>query len=185
VIEETTGHDSQLFARDSPLNVRDSLNNYFRVSGFINLKDLASVQPPDHVPPDITGAFREGATCMAVECWNAAGAMFRTCIDLATRPMLPAEEIAGLNQRTRRDLGLRLPWLFNNGRLPNDLRDLSSCIREDGNDGVHQENLSKEDAEDLIDFTTAMLDRLFTEPGRLEIARSRRERRREPKQQGE
>ena len=53
--------------------------------------------------------------------------MLRLCIDLATKPMLPAEEVEGLNRKTRRDLGSRLPWLFDNGLLPNDLRDLAKC----------------------------------------------------------
>lgn len=119
---------------------------------------------------------------MTVECWNAAGTMFRTCVDLATRPLLPTEETAGLSHRTRRDLGLRLPWLFDNAKLPNDLRDISACIREDGNDGAHQGTLVKEDAEDLLDFTVALLERLFTEPRRLEIAKERRAERRAPKE---
>ncbi len=96
----------------------------------------ASIEPPDHLPKNIESVFREGATCIAVGCYNAAGTMFRLCVDLATKSMLPAEDTPGLNARTRRDLGLRLPWLFENGRLPESLKDLSSCIKEDGNDGV-------------------------------------------------
>jgi hypothetical protein len=182
VIEETTGHDIQLFKNDSPLKVKDSLNNYFSVRGFINLKDMATAKPPEHVPEPVANVFKEAATCLTVGCWNAAGSMFRACVDLATRPLLPEEETAGLNHRTRRDLGLRLPWLFDNGRLPNDVREISACIREDGNDGAHQGTLTKEDAEDLLDFTVALLERLFTEPRRLEIAQERRKERRERKE---
>jgi hypothetical protein len=181
VIEEETGHDIHLFSDTSPLKVKDSLNNYFRVQGFINLKDLAKAKPPEHVPERIAKVFQEAATCLAVGCYNAAGAMFRACVDLATRPLLPPEETPGLNHRTRRDLGLRLPWLFDNGKLPNDVREISTCIREDGNDGAHQGTLTKEDAEDLLDFTVALLERLFTEPRRLEIAQERRKERRERK----
>lgn len=94
--------------------------------------------------------------------------------------MLPIEEVHGLNNKTRHDLGLRLPWLFDNGILPDGLRGLSTCIREDGNDGAHQGTLTREDAEDLLDFTIALLERLFTEPKRLEQAKERRERRRNP-----
>jgi hypothetical protein len=74
--------------------------------------------------------------------------------------MLPKEDVPGLNNKTRRDLGLRLPWLFERGILPSDLRDLSSCIREDGNDGAHQGTLTKEEAGDLLDFTNALLAQL-------------------------
>jgi hypothetical protein len=62
------------------------------------------------------------------------------------------------------------------------VREISTCIREDGNDGAHQGTLTKEDAEDLLDFTTALLERLFTEPRRLEIAQERRKERRERKE---
>jgi len=158
-----------------------ALNQYVKVQGFISLKDQATVAPPDHVPPNIANAFREAATCMAVECWNAAGTMFRLCVDLATRPMLPPEDTeGGPNTKIRRDLGLRLPWLLNNGKLPADLRQLSAAIREDGNDGAHQGTLTKEEAYDLLDFTTALLERVFTEREKIKLAEKRREQRRAP-----
>jgi hypothetical protein len=79
-----------------------------------------------------------------------------------------------------RDLGLRLPWLFEHNLIPPALQELAKCIREDANDGAHVGNLSKEDAEDLLDFTTALLERLVTEPKRLEQAEARRKERRKP-----
>jgi hypothetical protein len=180
ISEVPSHHEIDLFRKTSPLKVSGSLNNYFEVDGFIGLKDRARFVPPQYVPENIANVFREGATCLAVECWNAAGTMFRMCVDLATEPMLP-EEAPGLSPKIRRDLGLRLPWLFENGILPDDLRELSTCIREDGNDAAHRGSLTKQDAEDLLDLTPALLQRLFTEPKRLEIARERREKRRSPR----
>ncbi|MGC2411606.1 MAG: DUF4145 domain-containing protein, partial [Stellaceae bacterium] len=93
---------------------------------------------------------------MSIGCNNAAATMFRLCVDLATRPLLPdAADPTNPqpNRRTRRDLGLRLTWMFDNNTLPATLRELASCIREDANDGAHVGNLIKEDAEDLLDFT--------------------------------
>ena len=84
----------------------------------------------------------------------------------------------GLNAKTRRDLGLRIPWLFENGHLPEALKELSSCIKEDGNDGAHGGNLSEADAADLLDFSAALLERIYTEPERLRLAKERREARR-------
>jgi hypothetical protein len=106
--------------------------------------------------------------------------MFRLCIDLATRRLLPGEDegAAGLNAKTRRDLGLRLPWLFDSGRLPDALRDLSLCVKEDGNDGAHQGTLTTQDATDLLDFTVVLLERMFTEPEKLRLAKERRDARR-------
>jgi hypothetical protein len=162
---------------------RGSINDFADIEGYVGLRDLLTQKPPEHIPPEIKAAFEEAATCISVECWNAAGAMFRMCVDLATRPMLPEGETPGLNKKTRRELGLRLPWLFDNGKLPGDLRELSNCIREDGNDAAHAGTLGKDDAEDLLDFTQALLERIYTEPKRLELAKERRAERRKPKQE--
>jgi hypothetical protein len=159
----------------------DSVNNYMNVEGFINLKSTVKAKPPEHVPKNIAAAFGEGATCLAVECYNAAGTMFRLCIDLATLPLLPEKDENGLNGRIRRNLGLRLPWLFDKSLLPSALRELSSCVKEDGNDGAHAGTLTKEDAEDLLEFAYAFLERIYTEPERLRLAKERRDNRRKPK----
>ena len=118
---------------------------------------------------------------VSVGCFNAAATMFRLCLDVATLPLLPVPDDAAKpqpNPKQRRDLGLRLPWLLDNGLLPESLRDLSSCIKDDGNDAAHRGGLSREDAEDLLDFTIALLDRLISEPARLKDAEVRRANRR-------
>jgi len=70
------------------------------------------------------------------------------------------------------------PGLFDNDLLPNDLRELSSCVKEYGNDGAHVGDLTEKDAEDLLDFTIAILERIYTAPERLRIAKERRDKRR-------
>jgi hypothetical protein len=172
--------NEQIDAAGALSRLEGSLNAYLDVEGFISLKDTARSDPPEYLPKNIANAFREGATCLAVECFNAAGTMFRLCVDLATRPLLPTEEVQGLTSKIRRDLGLRLPWLFNNSKLPGELRDLSSCIKEDGNDGAHAGTLTKADAEDLLEFAHAFLERLYTEPEKLRLAHERRNTRRKP-----
>lgn len=155
-----------------------AINDLVRFEGYLSLKDAAGIEPPDHLPDNIRAAFTEGATCKAVKCYNAAATMFRLCIDLATRPLLPGENEDGLNRNVRRNLGLRLAWLFDKGKLPEALRDLSRCVKEDGNDGAHAGTLGAADADDLLDFTVVLLERMYTEPKRLEMARKRREDRR-------
>jgi len=157
--------------------VTDSLNRYCTATAYISLKDGRVEDPPEHLPADIHAAFVEGATCMSVECFNAAATMFRLCLDFATRAALPADA-SGVNKQIRFSLGHRLQYLFDNGYLPEALRDLSSCVKEDGNDGAHEGSLQKPDAEDLHDFTVALLERLYTEPAKLAIAKERREARR-------
>jgi hypothetical protein len=159
------------------LNLEQALNRFVTVEGFISLKDHAGEEPPEHLPDNIEAVFREGATCLAVGCNSAAGTMFRLCLDLATREMLPADA-PGLNASVRRNLGLRLPWLFENGRLPEALRELSACVKDDGNDGAHSGTLTVKEAGDLLDFTRVLLERLYTEPARIQLAKQRREERR-------
>jgi hypothetical protein len=177
--------EQEAFSKEGSLvSYQDSLNRFFRIEGYINLADMACVQPPEQVPDAIAAAFKEAAVCLKVHCFNAAAAMFRLSVDLATRPLLPDTEdqtCSQPNARQRRDLGLRLAWLFENGRLPRELEGLAQCIREDGNDGAHAGSLEKPDAENLLDFTTALLERLFTEPRRLVLAEQRRAARRTEK----
>jgi len=155
-----------------------SANDYINNEQYISLKDASARAAPEYLPPDIKSAFDEGATCLAVGCPNAAAAMFRLCVDMATRSLMPAEEREGLNAKTRRDLGLRIPWLLNNGIVSEALRELSTCIREDGNDGAHAGSLDGHDAQDLLDFSIVLLERLYTEPRKLQLAKERREVRR-------
>lgn len=181
VLSESVNADYNYVHKTGLLKVEGSLNNFVEIRGNISLKDSASVAPPEFLPKEIEAVFQEGATCLAVGCYNAAGTMFRLCVDLATKSMLPGEEVAGLNAKTRRDLGLRLPWLIEAGHLPESLKDLSSCIKEDGNDGAHAGNLTEADADDLLDFTLVLLERIYTEPERLRLAKERRDARRTPK----
>lgn len=162
----------------STLGAGGLINENIAFLGYVNSSDLAVTSAPDSVPRDVSQAFQEGAKCVKAGCPNAAAAMFRLALDLATEPLLPADGEPA--HKIRRDLGKRLPWLFDNGRLPTELRALSDCVREDGNDGAHRGSLTAADAQDLEDFAVALLERLFTEPARLAEAATRRAARRQP-----
>ncbi len=178
VLVQERSESAQVISGGTGVPTLSPVNKYFSVNGYISLKNLATTKPPDHVPINIANAFNEAATCMAVDCFNAAAAMFRLCIDHATTSVLPSEDSDGLNTKIRRSLGLRLPWLFDHNLLPQGLRELSHCIKEDGNDAAHAGTLLKNDAEDLLDFTHALLQRLYTEPEQLRLAQERRDKRR-------
>jgi hypothetical protein len=157
-----------------------SVNGAFDVHDFRSLKDQVGASPPDHLPPSIEAAFKEGAACLAVKCYNAGATMFRMCLDIATKELLPEPMPAGLTPHIQRNLGPRLGWLFDNGILPEPLRELSQCIKDDGNAGAHDGSLIQVDAADLMDFTFILLERLYTEPKRLELAAQRRASRHSP-----
>ncbi len=173
------GIEESKYIRQSGLNkVSSAINNLVNIEDYISLKDASNIEPPEYLPEKLGTVFSEGTTCFSVGCFNAAGTMFRLCVDLATKALLPEDDRDGLNSKIRRNLGLRLPWLFAQGLLPIALQDLSSCIKEDGNDGAHDGSLKKEEAEDLLDFTFALLERMYTEPERLRLAKMRRDARR-------
>ena len=146
-----------------------SLNNILNLTGHLSIADFAAVGPPDHLPDHIEQAFAEGARCLAVDCPSAAGVMFRRCVDLMIKDKHP---------NVRGSLKAKLDKLFDDGLINQGLKDLADCIREDGNDGAHNDPLSKADAEDLLEFADRLLTQVYTEPRKLEVARERRDRRR-------
>lgn len=174
ILSEKGNEESTIIRQAGLSKLSVTANNLVNVESYVSLKDAKSITPPDHLPPDILSVFAEGATCLAVGCFNAAGTMFRLCVDLATQSLLPEADDNGLNSKIRRNLGFRLPWLFEHALLPIALKELSSSIKDDGNDGAHDGSLGKEDAEDLLDFTFALLERMYTEPERLRLAKERR-----------
>lgn len=171
-------YDHTRFIKEGLPKLSFSANQVVDVKRHIGIQDNSADEPPEYLPENIERVFKEGAACMAIGCHNAAATMFRLCLDMATQSLLP-EDGEGLNNRVRRSLGLRLNWLFEHGVLPNTLQELSTCIKDDGNDGAHEGILGEEDAADILDFTYILLERLFTEPRRLEVARERRAARRE------
>jgi Domain of unknown function (DUF4145) len=180
VIVQRNSGDGDALEKNAPETIPGSIDNYFELDGYISLKDAGATEPPDHVPPDLVKIFEEATKCVAVGCWNAAGAMFRLCVDMATEHLLPKEDVEGLTAFIRKNLGPRLEWLFENNKLPAEIAGLSECIREDGNDAAHRGALGKVDAEDLQDFTFALLKRMFTDPESLKLAELRRQERRKP-----
>lgn len=153
---------------------KDSLNKIVQIERHISTADKAADPPPEYIPAHINDVFVEGTKCLVIGCYNAAAAMFRLCLDFATHDLLPKDEAQGPPAKVRRSLGLRLTWLLDNGTLPEALRELSTCIKEDGNDGAHEGTLNQVDAEDIKDFTFVLLERLYTEPARVQLATERR-----------
>lgn len=133
-----------------------------------------SEHPPEYLPDDIEAIFKEGAKCLSVGCFNAAGAMFRLCLDITTKNLLNQNTELTPAASDKKTIHSRLHWLFTSHILPISLKNLSRCIKDDGNDAAHDGSLSKEDAADLLDFTYILLERVYTEPARIQNAQQRR-----------
>lgn len=152
------------------------------IASFVSLQKNVSRSTPDGLPDHIRGRFGEALICMEYDCYNAAASTFRTCIDLATRSLLPVEQTDGLPEKTRRDLRLRLNWLINNGQISRRLEALAECIREDGNEAVHLATLDKNDVIEIYDFAYFFLEEMYAIQFRLDNARARRSARNSEKQ---
>jgi hypothetical protein len=170
---------SKFLEQMSITNVKGDVHSIFRPDDFLNVSDLAgAVEAPEHVPAHVKAAFDEGAKTLRIGCYNAAGAMFRLCLDLATKPLILTNLDHQPSRHQQSNLAARLEWLMEQSLIPKSLADLAACVRHDGNDGVHDGSLGQEEAEDLLDFTVALLERLYTEPAKLHLAEARRMERR-------
>lgn len=178
VKQTNNDNDSKKFCSgiNTMIQYNGSLNDLVKFERFITLRDKHSNAPPEHLPKNLDAVMREANSSLAGQCWNAAGAMYRLALDISTKSLLSDD--GEPSARTRRSLGLRIQWLFDNGELPDDLHKLAECLREDGNDGAHDGTLKKVDAEDLHDFCFELLRRLYTEPERVRLAQERRNQRR-------
>lgn len=144
-----------------------------------------SFKCPDFVDDSIKAIFDESSTCFAIGTFDASGAMSRKVLDAATRALVKVEpggektDVNHISWKTYKDLRLRLDWLFDRALLPEDLRDLASCVHQDGNDAAHSmETIGREAALDLIEFTISILETLYTRPGRIKANKERRDARR-------
>ena len=108
--------------------------------------------------------------------------MFRTTVDLATKEQLQKLQAKQPPKVLEKNLSKRIDWLFRGEYITEGLKDLSNCIRKDGNDAAHEANLGKVDVEDLCDFTTLLLKQLYTTPKRIEEATYRHQNRHKSKE---
>ena len=162
----------------SPLEA-ETAGTHVNIRGYVSIADHNTRTAPDHVPPDIAAAFNEGARCLAIDCFNAAAAMFRLALDILTRERIISGDLVPPDEQTARVLGRRLKWLLKIENLPEGLRDMASVVKDDGNEAAHRGTVDKETAEDLIDFTERLLTQLYTEPARIKTAKERSVKRRE------
>ncbi|NLQ23399.1 DUF4145 domain-containing protein [Shewanella sp. S-1] len=149
------------------------LYEFLDVLVFVTLADVKASAPPEHLPQNIHNAFVEGAKCYAAGCYNAAGAMFRLSLDLASKSQLPKDDTL-TNHRQKTNLADRLEWLFENNHWPVALKEMVTCIRQDGNDGAHDGELGEAEAFDIMDFSFMVLEKIYAEPERIRISQERR-----------
>jgi hypothetical protein len=169
-------------ASNSISALKGDIYGVFIFERFINISDVNAKPSPEYLPHHIEERFKEGTRCLAFGAYNAAASMFRLCLDMATKDLVTearfAEELEMPTKKQTNRLADRLDWLFDNGLIAPDLRDLAGVVRQDGNDGAHDGTLTEHDSEDLYDFAYTLLGRLYTDPARVQEAKERQKARR-------
>ncbi|MBV6567613.1 DUF4145 domain-containing protein [Acinetobacter baumannii] len=135
--------------------------------------------PPDHLPKDIEDIFIEASKCLSIGCFNVSAAMFRLCLDIVTKKILELNESLKPTRDNKKSIHTRLSWIFEHNILHKNLEELSRCIKDDGNDGAHDGNIGQYEADDLFDFTYEFLEHVYTQPARVQLAKERRQQRRQ------
>ena len=151
-------------------------------SGYVTSVDEAIPDVPEHLPIDVHTAYKEALICLSAKCPNAAGAMLRLSLDLATKQLLDEVKAGGdpqgISQAVQGRLADRIKWLIDSGHVPRRLKPFADEVRLSGNDGAHDGTLTMDDALDLRDFSEAYMQEMFTAKGRLAEAEARRKARR-------
>lgn len=128
------------------------------VEGIVNIHVIATTTPPQYLPEAIETAFVEGQSDI-IQSPDAAVASFMTCIDMATKGLMPVDVIRGESGEMASILSERLAIMFEQNMLPRGLKRLAGCLTTGG-----------AETSDLLELTYLVLERIYTEPARLEIA---------------
>jgi len=120
---------------------------------------------PDHISDNVSRCFSQAADNAKRRQMDAAGAMYRKCLDLATKEL--DASLAGKN------LAPRIDSLHKSGLLTDALKEWAHAIRLDGNDAAHDaDELSQEEVAQLASFTDLFLRYAFTLPKQVELRKA-------------
>lgn len=127
--------------------------------------------PPDFrvnpkAPADIQAAFSEAFTCYRSRAYTASAIMCRKTL----------EGICLAHNAEERNLALSLRKLRDEGLIDQQLFDWSDALRLAGNEAAHgvANSIEAPDARDILEFTNAILDYLFSYRDRFNQFRQRR-----------
>ncbi|MGK6318494.1 DUF4145 domain-containing protein [Sphingomonas sp. DT-204] len=127
-----------------------------------------SIEVPSSLPKNVESFYTQGIENIRSRRWDAAGAMFRKALDVATKLIDP--------EKKANNLYTRINDLVYCGLLTPAMGEWSHEIRIDGNESVHgDEPESEQDANIMQRFTEAFLRYAFTMPAMVAESRANRE----------
>ena len=132
-----------------------------------------SVELSPHIPHRIAGLFREANECRQMTWFEAAGAMYRKTLDVATKHIY-AHDIRLAEKEPAQALRSRIQALGALKIIEQDIVELADIAALDGNDATHDvDPYTKDEAEALEDLTFDLLDRLFVRPAKIAAVKAK------------
>ncbi|MCY1531470.1 hypothetical protein D9M68_666970 [compost metagenome] len=132
-----------------------------------------AMQLSEYVPERIAGLFREANECRQMGWYDAAGAMFRKTLDVATKHIY-AHDARLVDKEPAQALRVRIKSLGEMKILESDIVELADVAALDGNDATHDvDPYTKGEAEALEDLTLDLLDRLFVRPAKIAAVKAK------------
>lgn len=127
-----------------------------------------TLNTPEDCPESVQKFYVQGLINLAGGNWDAAGAMFRKSLDVATKIIAPELKDKSLFQR--------INHLVDIGHFTPALGEWSHELRIDGNEAVHDEEPeTADDANSMQKFAEAFLRYSFTLPNLVARNRAKRE----------
>jgi hypothetical protein len=118
------------------------------------------------IPVPIILTYYEARDCFRAKCYTATAIMCRKTL----------EGIAEEHKVTVRNLATALKEMRDKGIIESRLYEWADALRISGNEAAHGVNvsISKQDAKDILEFTNALLEYVFTFQDRFEQFKKRR-----------
>ena len=125
------------------------------------------VHVPENLPPTVRTAYIEAQTCFRASAYSASAIMCRKTM----------ENVCVAHSVSERNLAKSLQQLRDAGHIDARLFEWAEMLRIAGNEAAHgAEPVSADDARDMLDFTAALVEYLFTFRDRFDAFKRRRER---------
>ncbi len=137
-------------------------------SSYEQIYPSLEIQLSERIPPAIREAYTEARKCYRADAFTACAVMCRKTL----------EGICAEHGHTERTLAESLQSMRDAGIIENRLFDWADALRISGNEAAHDVavNVNAADATDVLDFTNALIEYIFTFRDRFEAFTARRQR---------
>ena len=153
--------------RNPPSAVQGAVHRYFTVAGIYPKPSID--RAPAHAPDNVSRNYDEAVTAISHRLYTSAGMTLRKALERATLALAPQPVSKSFRDKT---LLARIESLRSQQVITEGLCELAKEIRTVGNAAAHDdEDLSKEETEQLREFTELFLIYTFTLPVRVAGAR--------------